>query len=115
MSQSVQGTIEKIITEQKFGNTRKSFLILKTDENYPQILQIEFINDKISLMDGYDVGEKVEVAINIRGREWTSPTKQVKYFTTLAAWKIDRTVGLTNTAQNPDRQNQDFESVKTPF
>ena len=103
MSQSVKGTIKTITPETTFGKMRKKSVILTTEEQYPQTLEVEFVNDKTSLIQGYDPGEKVEIAINIRGREWTSPKNEVKYFTSLTGWKIDRSVGLTNATQNQDR------------
>jgi hypothetical protein len=112
MSQSVKGTIKTISQESTYGKTRKKSLILTTDDKYPQTLEVEFLNDKINLLQGYDQGEQVEVAINIRGREWTSPKNEVKYFTSLSGWKIDRTVGLTNATQNQDRKEA---NVDLPF
>lgn len=114
MSQSVKGTIRKINQEATFGKMRKKSLILETDEKYPQLLEIDFVNDKISILDNakLDAGEKVEIGINIRGREWTSPKNEVKYFTSLTGWKIDRSVGLTNATQNQDRAEA---NVDLPF
>ena len=103
MSQSVKGTIKTITPETTFGKMRKKSVILTTEEQYPQTLEVEFVNDKTSLIQGYDPGEKVEIAINIRGREWASPKNEVKYFISLTGWKIDRLVGLTNATQNQDR------------
>ena len=112
MSQSVKGTIKTITPEATFGKMRKKSVILKTDEQYPQTLEVEFVNDKMSLVQGYDQGEQVEIAINIRGREWTSPKNEIKYFTSLTGWKIERTVGLTNATQNQDRKEA---NVDLPF
>jgi single-strand DNA-binding protein len=112
MSNSVKGTIKQITQQATFGKTQKQSVIISTDEKYPQSLEVDFINDKISLLQGYDQGEKVEIAVNIRGREWTSPKNEVKYFTSLTGWKIDRTVGLTNATQNQDRKEA---NVDLPF
>ena len=112
MSNSVKGTIKQINQQATFGKTQKQSVIILTDEKYPQSLEVDFINDKISLLQGYDQGEKVEIAVNIRGREWTSPKNEVKYFTSLTGWKIDRTVGLTNATQNQDRKEA---NVDLPF
>jgi len=30
------------------------------------------------------------VSFNLRGREWTSPQGEVKYFNTLDAWRIEK-------------------------
>jgi len=111
MSQSVKGTIKRIGQESTYGKTRKKSLILTTDENYKQTLEIEFINDKINLLQGYDEGEQVEIAINIRGREWTNPRNEVKILMSLSGWKIDRSVGLTNATQNQDRKEAQVDDL----
>ena len=41
-------------------------------------------------MDQFQVGEFVDVSFNLRGREWTSPQGEVKYFNTVEAWRIER-------------------------
>jgi hypothetical protein len=41
----------------------------------------------------WKVGDEVEVGINLRGREWTSPQGEVKYFNTIQGWKIGDTLG----------------------
>jgi hypothetical protein len=48
----------------------------------------------------------VEVSFNLRGREWTSPTGDVKYFNTLEAWRIE-------TAQAPTPEEKVEEDL--PF
>lgn len=111
MSNSVKGTIKQIGQQVTFGKTQKKSLILTTEDKYPQTLEIEFLNDKINVLQGYDQGEKVEIGINIRGREWTSPKNEVKYFTSLSGWKIDRTVGLTNATQNQDRKETQVDDL----
>ena len=32
----------------------------------------------------------MEVSFNLRGREWTSPQGEVKYFNSLDAWRIEK-------------------------
>jgi len=41
------------------------------------------------LLDAYHVGQDVRVSINIRGREWTSPQGEVKYFNSIQGWRIE--------------------------
>lgn len=66
----------------------KRELVVSTDEQYPQHILVNFVQDKVDLLDKYKVGDFVEVNINIRGREWTSPTGEVKYFNDIQGWKI---------------------------
>jgi hypothetical protein len=46
--------------------------------------------DKCSMLDNYNVNDQVEVSFNLRGREWTSPQGEIKYFNTIEAWRIER-------------------------
>lgn len=62
-----------------------------TQEQYPQPINIEFTQDKISLLDALSEGDEVRVSINIRGREWTSPQGEVKYFNSITGWRLEKT------------------------
>jgi hypothetical protein len=42
------------------------------------------------LIDGFSTQDQIEVSFNLRGREWTSPQGEVKYFNTLEAWRIEK-------------------------
>ncbi|GIT73591.1 MAG: hypothetical protein Ct9H300mP28_34050 [Pseudomonadota bacterium] len=41
-----------------------------------------------AIVDSFQEGQEVEVHFELRGREWTSPQGQVKYFNSLQAWKL---------------------------
>jgi len=85
----VTGKIEKIGNEQQISTSfKKREVVIRTEEQYPQPLMIELTQDKTNLIDGYNVGDNVTISINIRGREWTSPKGEVKYFTSLQGWRI---------------------------
>ena len=57
-------------------------------KDYPQPLQFEMVQDRCELLDSFEVGQEVEIFFDLRGREWTNPQGQVKYFNTLQAWKL---------------------------
>ena len=40
--------------------------------------------DRCSIIDKYNEGDKIKVFFDLRGREW-----QGKYFTNLNAWRVD--------------------------
>jgi len=85
----VTGKIEKIGNEQQISTSfKKREVVIRTEEQYPQPLMIELTQDKTNLIDAYKVGDNVTISINIRGREWTSPKGEVKYFTSLQGWRI---------------------------
>ena len=89
----VQGSIKVIGEVQEISATfKKRELVLTTDEQYPQTLSIEFIQDKTDLLNSFDVGQNVKVNINLRGREWENPqTKEIKYFNSIQGWRIELT------------------------
>lgn len=85
----VSGTIVFIGDDQQISNSfKKRVFAVQTAEQYPQTLGLEVVQDKTALLDSFDEGDKVDVHINLRGREWTSPGGEVKYFNTLQAWQI---------------------------
>lgn len=74
---------------------KREFVITDTDPNYPQEIAFQAAQDKCSILDGFEVGQQVEVSFNLRGREWTSPQGEVKYFNTLDAWKLESVTSET--------------------
>lgn len=90
----LQGTVKKIFDTQTFASGfQKRELILSTQEQYPQPISIEFLQDKINLLDNVSVGDDVKIGINIRGREWTSPQGETKYFNSITGWRIEKVSG----------------------
>ncbi len=92
----------KIIGEvQTFGSNgfRKRELVVTTDEQYPQMIMIEFVQDKCDLLNNYSVGQDVKVSINLRGREWINPQGEAKYFNSIQGWRIEN-LSQGNQAQN---------------
>ncbi len=87
----VQGTIKMIDETKTYGNNgfRKRELVLTTEEQYPQQLLIEFVQDKTELLNNYQPGQKVKISINLRGREWTNPQGETKYFNSIQGWRIE--------------------------
>ena len=88
----VQGKIKLIGETQTFGSNgfRKRELVLTTDEQYPQHIEIEFVQDKTDLLNKFKVGQNVKVGINIRGREWINPEGKAKYFNSIQGWRIEK-------------------------
>ena len=87
----VQGKIKLIGETQEFGSNgfRKREVVVTTAEQYPQSIMVEFVQDKTDLLNNYQVGQQVKVNINLRGREWTNPQGEVKYFNSIQGWRIE--------------------------
>lgn len=107
----LQGKITKIFDTQTFGSGfQKREVIVTTQEQYPQPISVEFLQDKISIVDDLKVGDEVKVSINLRGREWTSPDGVVKYFNSIVGWRVEKitTENLTGSTSTPNSPAESF-------
>lgn len=87
----IEGKIKMIDETKTFGSSgfRKRELVITTEEQYPQHLLIEFVQDKTNLLDNFKEGQAVKVSINLRGREWTNPQGETRYFNSIQGWRIE--------------------------
>ena len=87
----VIGKVKLLGEVQTFGSNgfRKRELVVTTDEQYPQMIMIEFVQDKCDLLNNYSVGKDVKISINLRGREWINPQGEAKYFNSVQGWRIE--------------------------
>jgi len=87
----IQGRIKVIGETKEFGSNgfRKREVVVTTEEQYPQHIMVEFVQDKTNLLDNYNEGQNVKISINLRGREWVSPQGETKYFNTIQGWRIE--------------------------
>ena len=86
------------VISEKFS--KRNFVITTENDKYPQDIEFQLTQDKCNLLDGFGVGNKLEVSFNLRGREWTSPAGEVKYFNTLEAWRLERLDGSGESIQD---------------
>ncbi|WP_298531196.1 DUF3127 domain-containing protein [uncultured Algibacter sp.] len=87
----VQGRIKMVGETQTFGSNgfRKREIVVTTEEQYPQHIMVEFVQDKTDLLNNYQVGQQVKININLRGREWVNPQGETKYFNSIQGWRIE--------------------------
>ena len=70
--------------------TKREFVIELVDNpKYPQVVLFQLTGDRCSQLDGMAVGDEVRIEFSLRGREWKSPSGEVKYFNSLDVWKIE--------------------------
>ncbi|MCO4303920.1 DUF3127 domain-containing protein [Riemerella anatipestifer] len=104
----LQGTIKKIGETQTFpSGFQKRELVLLTQEQYPQPINVEFLQEKVHALEPFSEGDAVKIGINIRGREWTSPQGEVKYFNSIIGWRIEKTEGSSY-------QNEPTQAMNAP-
>lgn len=88
----LQGTVKvvnnTVQVSEKFS--KREFVVTENTGMYPQDILLQATQDKCALLDTVNVGDQVEVSFNLRGREWTSPQGEVKYFNTLEAWRVEK-------------------------
>ncbi len=86
------GTIKVIQETQRISDKfqKREFVVTDTTSMYPQDILFQATQDKCNLLDQFQANDNVEVSFNLRGREWTSPQGEVKYFNTIEAWRIEK-------------------------
>ena len=89
---NVQGKIKLIGETQTFGSgfTKRQLVIETSEDQYPQVISIDFVKDKCDILDKYQVGQSVDVSVNLGGREWINPEGVAKYFNSLTGWRIEK-------------------------
>jgi hypothetical protein len=99
----VEGKVKVIGETKEYGSNgfRKREVVITTEEQYPQFLNIEFIQDKTDAVDKFSVGDQVKIGINLKGREWVSPQGETKYFNSIQGWRIERLDQSQNNASVP--------------
>ena len=81
--------IEKFEAVQVSEKYLKREFVLKVKEgNYFQELLIQLGQDNCYLIDSIKVGEQIECSINLKGRPWTNPQGQTKWFNSIEAWQV---------------------------
>ncbi len=97
----VQGRIKVIGETQSFGSNgfRKREVVVTTEEQYPQHIMVEFVQDKTDLLNSFQPGQQVKISINLRGREWVNPQGETKYFNSIQGWRIE---AAQTEASNPE-------------
>lgn len=89
----LKGKLYKIFETQSVSESfRKREFVLETDENYPQLVKLELVQDKCDAISSYKEGDEVIVHFNVRGREWKNQKNELVYFTSLSAWRLEKAV-----------------------
>lgn len=127
------GKMKWIGTTQSFpsGFSKREFVVTTAHDKYPQDIKFDMVKDKCALLDGFELGQDVQVNFDIRGREYNG-----KYFVDLSCWKLQAADGAApssagsasgparrqapaTTSNEPSaadlRSNGDFDDDESPF
>jgi Domain of unknown function (DUF3127) len=105
MNMQIQGKIHATFeAAQVTERFRKREFVVELDaaSRYPQYVMFQLTGDRCSELDGFDAGDEIKVEFSLRGREWTSPKGEVRYFNSLEVWSIDRIADASGTDAPPD-------------
>ena len=86
-------------TQQVTERFRKREFVVELGDNprYPQFVQFQLTGDRCENLDGFNVGDEVKVEFSLRGREWTSPKGEIRYFNSLDVWTLEKLGGSAGT------------------
>ncbi|HRH66542.1 MAG TPA: DUF3127 domain-containing protein [Bacteroidia bacterium] len=93
---------------------KREFVLTDNSSQYPQHISFQLTQDRCGLLDSVQQGENITVHFNLRGREWTSPQGEIKYFNTLEAWKIERAGAPVSNGNDFNQSVPDYENMPAP-
>lgn len=110
---TITGSIKVVGKTQQVSEkfSKRELVITEQSGQYPQMIPIEFKQDKTGLLDGFNPGEEVNVVCYVSGREWTGKDGVTKYFLSLAGNRIERTA---NNAGGGNSTNGSHQAAPPP-
>ena len=100
----IKGKLLEIFDEVQISDRfkKREFVIEHADNpQYPEYIKLECVQDKCNILDNFRVGQEVNVSFNLKGRKWTDPKGEVKYFNTIQAWRMENAENTAGQAQQP--------------
>lgn len=115
MAFELTGIIIEIFPAQTFSKGfRKREFVIEAGDKYPQKIIFGLVQDKCDMIDSYGVGDTVSVTFDVKGRDWTDKTGQVKYFNSLEAYRINgrhRAEAGEKSSNSEDEDDEIFRSL----
>lgn len=70
--------------------SKREFVLTVVDGAFSNDILIQLTKDKVTLINDINIGDLLEVEVNLKGKEWTSPSGEVKYFNSIECWKVNK-------------------------
>ena len=70
--------------------SKREFVLTVVDGAFSNDILIQLTKDKTSLLDAFNIGDMLEVEVNLAGKCWVNPQGEEKYFNSLNCWKISK-------------------------
>jgi len=106
----ITATIKRIgETKQVSEKFRTRTVVIEDNSTqYPQIIELQASQDRVTLLDSFAVGNLVKIQFNLRGREWTNKEGEIKVFNTLDIWRIENVGQNTESKSQPKTVQSEF-------
>lgn len=104
--------VEKFDTQSVSDSFKKREFIVEYSENpqYPEFLKMELIQNNCQQLDDLQAGELIAISFNLKGRKWTDPKGETKYFNSLQAWRVERKSATQDAQASTSWMKEDFSS-----
>lgn len=122
MALEVSGKLINVQPIQQVNDTfRKREFVIEITEHSPSGMtftnyaSFQLVQDRVTAIDAFQLGEEVKVSFNIRGNKWEKDGV-VRYITNLNAWRVERadSAMAAPTAQPTSHMQQAPVSTPTP-
>lgn len=70
--------------------SKREFVLTVVDGAFSNDILIQLTKDKVTLINDINIGDMLEVEVNLSGKCWVNPQGEEKYFNSLSAWKITK-------------------------
>jgi hypothetical protein len=70
--------------------SKREFVLTVVDGAFSNDILIQLTKDKVTLINDINIGDMLEVEMNLSGKCWVNPQGEEKYFNSLSAWKITK-------------------------
>ncbi len=102
--------IEKFDTQAVSESFKKREFVVEYAENpqYPEFIKMELIQNNCQQLDDIQTGEEITISFNLKGRKWTDPKGETKYFTSLQAWRVEKKSTASQPAAEGSWMKEDF-------
>jgi hypothetical protein len=70
--------------------SKREFVLTVVDGAFSNDILIQLTKDKVTLINDINIGDMLEVEVNLSGKCWVNPQGEEKYFNSLNAWKITK-------------------------
>lgn len=115
----LQGKLIKKFPTQAISEkfSKREFVIEVENKKNPQYndkIKLELTQDNCDLIEKFNIGNEVKVFINIKGKEYTNAKKEVSYFNSIQAWKIE-SIGSSNNQISETMSDSIANSFDLPF